>query len=82
MDTITDLDQSFRLVLTESKNILERLEPLMEEYLLCKLKIKQLIRNCPNMDEQIALLEKIRDQDERRMLELIQQGADPVVPSA
>lgn len=80
--TAADPDLTFSLVHTEGKSIMERLQTLLEEYLLCKVKINQLIRNRPNMDDQIAVLEKIRDNDERRMLELIQQGADPVGPSA
>jgi hypothetical protein len=80
MDTLASPNDYYGLATQLSDDIYERLLPLLDERQFCLLKLKQLKIN-NGQKEEIALLERIIRQDDRRVKELMLEGKDPVFPT-
>lgn len=71
MDKVAQPDQFYQLVSLLKVGLLSRAQDLLEEHILCSLKIKQLKLKGFGDSDQIALLENIRKEDEKRLIEML-----------
>lgn len=71
MDKVAQPDQFYQLVSLLRVGLLSRAQDLIEEHILCSLKIRQLKLKGLTNSEQIVLLENIRKEDEKRLIEML-----------
>jgi hypothetical protein len=78
MEQLKADDELFARIPMLTGSVLERIQPLLDEYLLCSIKIRQLRSRGRIWDDQILLLQRLQNQDERRIRAMIEDGIDPV----
>jgi len=80
MDTLITFETLYDELKATHRETIERISPLIEEYLFCILTIRKLKKIEDEDPEQITILENIMKQDRKRIDDLLNLGIDPVYP--